>query len=1049
MWLVRIALSRPYTFVVLALFIFISGLVSIKKMPTDIFPNVDIPVASVVWTYTNMPPDKMASYITTLFELYATTTVNNIERMESESLLGVSVTKIYFTKGSSISLAIAQLTAIAMTIIKWLPPGITPPFVLQYNASTVSLMRLLLSSDSLNEKKLYDYANFFVRPRLASVNGISVPPGFGGKVREIMVDLDSKAMQQYGLSAQNVNTEIMKQNLILPAGTQKIGKYEYFIDTNNSPTNSDDFNRFPIKSDPNTVIYTNEIAHIRDGYIPQTNIVNLNGQRAVMLGIEKSANVSALDIIQNIKNLIPKIKESLDPALKYAVTGNQAVFILSAIQGVLVEGSIAAFLTTCMILLFLGSLRSTLIILVSIPLSILVSISVLNILGQSLNIMTLGGLALAVGILVDDATVTIENINWHLERGKSIYDAIMLGAEQIAFPAIVSTISICIVFVPLFFLEGISKYLFVPMAQAVIFAMLASYFLSRTLVPTMANYLLAQAENQDNFFTRTLAHVHHAFNTKFSIFQDKYIYLLKMVMNNPQHFGKLFILLTGFIGIFLYPLVGSDFFPKVDAGEILLHYSAPPGTRIEETAKIAGQVNQVIRKIIPNHEIDNIVDNIGLPIAGLNLTYLNSGTNGANDTDTYITLKPQHHSIYNYIPILRNTLKETLPHVTFSFLPADMVNQILNFGNPSEINIQVSGLKVTENDKFIHVVLQKLKKIPGIVDARIRESHQYPSFQLNIDRTKAKELGFTQADIANNLFFSLTGGFQITPNFWIDPSDKMSYPINVQTPQYQMASLNDLSNIPITNSNISTTPQILGAMANIKRTYVPLVVSHYNVLPVLNIYASAENRDLGSVYKDIQKVINEVKTLLPTGSEINIRGQIDTKEQTFHDLYIGIIEAIVLVYFLMVVNFQSWLYPSIIICGLLSVFGGVTSMLFFTGTTLSVPALTGTMMCIGVAISNGILMVSFAKENLDNGLKPFDAAIEAAQTRLRPILMTSFAMILGMLPMSLGLGDGGEQNAPLGRAVIGGLLFALPSTLFFIPMVFNWVLLKGRHHDRP
>ena len=1048
MWLVRIALSRPYTFIVIALFIFISGLVAIKKMPTDIFPNVDIPVASVVWTYTNMPPEKMASYITTLFELYATTTVNNIERMESESLLGVSITKIYFTKGSPISLAIAQLTAIGMTIIKWLPPGITPPYVLQYNASTVSLMRLLLSSDSLNEKKIYDYANFFVRPRLASVNGISVPPGYGGKVREVMVDLDSKAMQQYGLSAQNVNAEIMKQNLILPAGTQKIGKYEYFIDTNNSPSTTEEFNHFPIKSAPNTVIYTNEIAHVRDGYIPQTNIVNLNGKRAVMLGVEKAANVSALDIIKNIQDLVPKIKESLDPALQYAITGNQAIFILSAIQGVLVEGSIAALLTICMILLFLGSLRSTLIIIVSIPLSILVSISIMYVMGESLNIMTLGGLALAVGILVDDATVTIENINWHLERGKSITDAIMLGAEQIAFPAIVSTISICIVFVPLFFLDGISKYLFVPMAEAVIFAMIASYFLSRTLVPTMANYLLAHEEKNDNLLTQKLAKLHHVFNAKFIFFQEKYIDFLKRVINHPQHYAKLFLLLIGFVGIFLYPFIGSDFFPKVDAGQILLHYSAPPGTRIEETAKIAGEVNQVIKALIPANEIENIVDNIGLPSAGLNLTYMNSGTNGANDADTYITLKSEHHSIYGYIPALRKKLRETLPHVTFSFLPADMVNQILNFGNPSEINIQVSGLKVDENENYIHLVLQKIKNIPGIVDARIRESHQYPSFQLNIDRTKAKELGFTQADIANNLFYSLTGGFQITPNFWIDPSDRMSYPINVQTPQYQMSSLNDLSNMPITNSNVSTTPQILGAMANIKRTYAPLVVSHYNVLPVFNIYASAETRDLGSIYKDIKKAINELKNALPESSEIKIRGQIDTKEQTFHDLYIGIIEAITLVYFLMVINFQSWLYPSIIICGLCSVFAGVASMLFFTGTTVSVPALTGTMMCIGVAISNGILMISFAKENVEQGLKPFDAAIGAATTRLRPILMTSFAMMLGMLPMSLGLGDGGEQNAPLGKAVIGGLLFALPTTLLFIPMVFNWVLTRGSSNDR-
>lgn len=1048
MWLVRIALSRPYTFVVFAIFILISGIVSIKKMPTDIFPNIDIPVASVVWTYTNMPPEQMADYITTLFELYTTTTVNNIERMESESLLGVSVTKLYFTKGSPISLAIAQLTGIAMTILKYLPPGITPPFVLQYNASTVPLMNVVLSSDTLNEKKIYDLANYFVRPQLATVEGISVPPGYGGKVREILIDLDSKAMQQYGLSAQNVNAEIMKQNLIIPGGTEKIGKYEYIINANNSPSTLKEFNQFPIKSDPNTVIYANEISHIRDGFIPQTNIVNLNGQRAVMMSVEKSANISSLDIVHNIKTLIPKIKASLDPALKYAVTGDQSIFIVSAMQGVITEGTIAAGLTVCMILLFLGSFRSTLMIVVSIPLSILVSITILNALGESLNIMTLGGLALAVGILVDDATVTIENINWHLERGKSVQDAIMLGAEQIAFPAIVSTLSICIVFIPLFYLEGISKYLFVPMAQAVIFAMLASYLLSRTLVPTMANYLFHNEEQpSENYFNQKLKTIHEAFTEKFNHFQNKYVAILTQMLINPKHYIKLFLIFIASTMIFISPFIGSDFFPKVDAGQILLHYSAPPGTRIEETAKIAGQVNQIIRQIIPDEEIENLVDNIGLPISGLNLTYMNSGTNGANDTDTHITLKPKHHSIYKYIPQLREQLKKALPEVTFSFLPADMVNQILNFGNPSEINLQVKGLKLEENKKYIRLLLRKIKEIPGIVDARIRESDQYPAFQLDIDRTRAKELGFTQTDIATSLFLSLTGGFQITPNFWVDPKDKMSYPITAQVPQYNMSSVNDLMNIPITNSNINTAPQILGAMTSIKRVSAPLVISHYDVLPVLNIYASAENRDYGSIYKDIQKKIKELHPQLPKSSEIKIRGQIQTKEDTFHDLYIGILGAIVLVYFLMVINFQSWLYPTIIITGLVSIFAGVTWMLFFTGTTLSVPALTGTMMCIGVAISNSILMVSFAKDNLEQGLKPYDAAIEAAKTRLRPILMTSLAMIIGMLPMSLGLGDGGEQNAPLGRAVIGGLLFALPTTLLVIPTIFNLILNRRNIHD--
>lgn len=1036
MWLVRYALMRPYTIIVLAILIFLMGINAIKKMPTDIFPNINIPVASVVWTYTYMSPEQIANFITTPFEIYVSNAVNNVEKIETEALLGLSISKIYFTQNSSISLGIAQLTSLSMNIIKYLPFGITPPAVLEYDASSVPLLRLVISSDTLTESEINDIANNQLRPQLATVEGSSIPLGFGGKVRQIMVDLNNKAMQQYGLSAQNVNNEIMKQNLILPAGTEKIGQYEYFIKTNNSPQNIEEFNRFPVKSGPNSVIYTEEIAHIRDGFIPQTNIVNLNGQRAIMLGVEKNGNFSSLNIINGIQKLLPQLKSTLNPALKYAFTSNQAVFIISAIQGVLVEGFIAALLISTLILIFLGRLESTFIILISIPLSILVSLALLHCLGHTLNSMTLGGLALAMGILVDDATVTIENMHYHLEKGKLIEEALLLSAEEIAFPAILSTLCICTVFIPLFFLNGISKYLFPPMAEAIIFAMLASYFLSRTLVPAMAKYLLSDSSEQKKDW---LSHFRSKLIEQFSYFQELYVHHLESLLHRVEHYLK-YVLGLVILSIFaIFPFLGADFFPKVDASEILLHYSAPPGTRVEETAKIAARVNQIVRQVIPKSEIQNIVDNIGLPVSTLNLTYNNSGTNGANDADTYISLSPKHQPIKKYIPLIREQLRKEIPEITTAFLPADIVNQILNFGIPSQINIQIRGKKMEENLEVAHQLLRKIQLIPGIVDARIRESNQYPAFQVDINKTRAKELGFTQADIAENMFLTLTGGFQTTPSFWADPKEHLSYPLNIQCPQYQMTSLNDLINIPITNSNISSSPQILGAVANIYRSNSPLVVSHRNIAPVINIYAGVENRDLASVGKDINKQISTMNTSLPVGSEISVNGQIQTQKDTFQRMYAGIFEAIIFVYLLMVVHFQSWLYPALIIAGLPVVFSGAIWMLFITHTTVSIPALTGSLMCIGVAMSNGILMVSFARDYYKQGLSPLKAALQAANTRLRPIVMTNLAMILGMCPMALGLGDGGEQNAPLGRAVIGGLLFALPTTLYLLPSLFFWI----------
>ncbi len=1045
MWLVRIALSRPYTFVILATLLLCMGILAIRRTPTDIFPAINIPVVSVVWGYIGMPPEGMANRVTTPFELALTTTVNNIEHMESQSLLGVSVTKIFFHTGTDIGIALSQVTAISQTLLKLLPPGITPPVILSYNASTVPVMNLILSSDTLPEEELNDLANNFVRPQLATVQGASVPPGYGGKTRQVMIDLNTRAMQQFGVSAQNVSAAVNQQSLIIPAGTEKIGPYEYIIAPNNSPNLVDEFNYFPVKSSPNVVIYLRDVAHVRDGFPPQTNIVNMNGQRAVMLGVEKTGDASTLAIIQQVIAVLPIIKANLTKALNLTFIGNQAIFVKAAISGVITECILAALLTGAMILIFLGSFRSTFIITITIPLSILASLSLLAMLGETINIMTLGGLALAVGILVDDATVAIENINWNLGQGKNLYDAILDGAAQIAIPAFVSTLCICIVFIPMFFLTGVSKYLFIPLAQAVVFAMIASYLLSRTLLPTMANYLLKASQSHAIEPRSAFARFHQRFEGNFKRFQAHYQKHLTWALDNAMTFLGLFL---GFILLsllILWPSLGSNFFPTVDAGQILVHYSAHPGTRIEETAKLAAQVNQVIRKIIPENELETTVDNIGLPISLLNLAYNNSATNGANDTDTLISLKPEHHSVQGYTVKLRRAFSQQFPGVTFAFLPADIVSQILNFGQPSEIDIQVTGLKAKKNSQYAALLLERIKRIPGIVDARIRQSNQYPAFFLETSRTRAKELGLTQQDIGNNLLLSLAGSFQTIPNFWIDPANNMSYQINTLTPQYQVDTLEQLLNLPMTNATNSVTPQILGAVATLKRTSVPLVVSHYNVQPVIDIFAGIDGVDMGSVAKDINQMLADTKKELPDGSQLFVRGQIATQQQVFTTLYFGLAFSIMLIYMIIVINFQSWLDPLIIITAIPAALAGISWLLFLTHTTLSVPALTGAIMCMGVATANSILMVSFARDNLAAGLNAKDAALTAGTTRLRPVLMTALAMIIGMLPMALGLGDGGEQNAPLGRAVIGGLLFATGATLFFVPTVFS--LLHSRHNS--
>lgn len=1038
MWLVRIALTRPYTFIVLAMVIVIIGVLSILRTPTDIFPNINIPVVSVVWTYSGLPPDEMANRITSIFERAVTTTVNNIEHIESESLLGVSVTKLFFQPNVNIAVGLAEVTAISQTLLKTLPPGATAPLILSYDASTVPVLQLVLSSDTLPEQTLNDIGNNFIRTQLATVQGAALPYPYGGKVRQIDVDLNPKAMQTYGVSAENVGAALNAQSVIVPTGTQKIGPYEYIVKTNSTPSSMEDLNNLPVKATSTGVLYMHDVAHVRDGFAPQTNIVRVNGSRAVMMSVQKTGGASTLNIISRVKSLLTTLKDSLPEGLNLSYFADQSIFVSAAIKGVITEGMIAAGLTGLMILLFLGSFRSTVIILCSIPLSMLVSISLMALLGETINIMTLGGLALAVGILVDDATVAIENINWNLEQGKEVQQAILDGAHQIAIPALVSTLCICIVFVPMFFLGGVAQYLFVPLAEAVVFAMLASYFLSRTLVPTLADYLLSKqvatpSEQRSGRFSFT--RFHHAFEVYFETCRARYRALLSKILHNPGRFIMGFMAFV--LGTLLFwPWLGTNFFPAIDAGQIKLHVRAPTGTRVEETARLVSNMEAVIRRVISAQDLDSMVDNIGLPVSGINLSYSNSGTSGPEDADILISLKQGHRASSDYIRILREQLRLKFPGVDIAFLPADIVNQILNFGLPSAVNLQIMGSNLNENRHYAYLMEERLKHIPGVVDVRTRQAFNYPELLVDVDRSRAKELGFTQQDVATSLLISLSGSFQTTPNFWIDPNNGVSYPIVTQTPQYVMDSLHALRNLPITNLALSSKPQILGALASVTPTVGPLVVSHYNVQPVIDIFASIQDRDLGSVTHDINRVIEDMRDKLPKGSRILVGGQIKTQHNAFTGLYLGLIFSILLIYLLIVVNFQSWIDPFIIITALPAALAGITWMLFITHTTLSVPALTGAIMCMGVATANSILVVSFARQHLQEGNDVLTSALEAGFSRVRPVIMTALAMIIGMLPMALGLGDGGEQNAPLGRAVIGGLSFATVATLFLVPAVF-------------
>jgi multidrug efflux pump subunit AcrB len=1040
--LVRIALNRPYTFVVLALLLLIIGPLSALRTPTDIFPDIRIPVIGVVWQYTGLPPDQMAGRIITQYQRVLTTTVNDIEHITANSYNGVGIVKIFFQPNADIRTANAQVTAVSQTIIKFLPPGATPPLILNYSASTVPIIQLALSGEGLTEQNLADIAINQLRTPLVTVPGAAIPYPYGGKQRQIQIDINSTALQSLGLSGQDVANALAAQNLIQPAGTSKIGGFEYVIQLNNSPLKIEELGNLPIKAVNGAMVYVRDVATVRDGNPPQTNIVHVNGSRSVLMMVLKSGYISTLDIIDGIKNKVVAFKDSLPDTLKVGFVGDQGIFVRGAIAGVVREGVIAAILTSVMILLFLGSWRSTIIIATSIPLAVFGSIIMLSAIGETLNIMTLGGLALAVGILVDEATVTIENINWHLEHGKEVRTAIMDGAQQIVVPAFVSLLCICIVFVPMFFLQGIPRFLFVPMAEAVIFAMIWSFILSRTLVPTMAMYLLqphrlhADGEERPARSRNPLVRFQQGFETGFERFRAGYRDLLTLALHHRPTFVIAFLGLIA-ASFLLVPYLGQNFFPAVDAGQILMHVRTQVGTRLEESANQFADIQKAIRKIIPPEQIETMADNIGMPISGINMTYNNTGVIGPQDGDIQIKLKEDHPPTEIYIKALREQLPRLFPGMTFAFLPADIVNQILNFGAPAPIDLQIRGNNLNANFAYASKLMARIRRIPGIADARIQQSPSNPTFNIDVDRTRAQYVGLTERDVTNSLTVNLAGSGQVAPTYFLSPENGVSYSIVMQTPQYQIDSLSALETLPITAGG--PTAPILGGIANITRSVSSAVVSQYDIQPMVQIYATPQGRDLGGVAADVRKVLADTAKDVPKGTSVALVGQVQTMNSSFTGLLFGLLAAIVLVYFLIVVNFQSWSDPFVIITALPAALAGIVWMLFSTHTTLSVPALTGAIMCMGVATANSVLVISFARERYEELGDPVAAAIEAGFVRMRPVLMTALAMIIGMLPMALGLGEGGEANAPLGRAVIGGLLFATVATLMFVPVVFSMV----------
>jgi multidrug efflux pump subunit AcrB len=1051
---VRTALKRPYTFVVMAILLLVIGPLAALRTPTDIFPDIRIPVIAVAWQFTGLPPEQMAGRILTLYQRSLTTTVNDIEHIEATSYAGIGIVKIFFQPGVNVAVANAQVTAISQVVVRQMPPGITPPLILNYNAATVPILQLALSGQGLSEQALFDLGVNTVRPPLVTVPGAAIPFPYGGRQRLVQIDLDPAALQARNLSASDVAAALAAQNLIVPVGTQKIGALEYTLQLNSAPSVIADLGKLPIKVVNGATVTIRDVAHVHDGAQPQTNVVHVDGNRSVLMSVLKNGSASTLSIVDGIRAKLAQAKASWPEALQVVALNDQSIFVRAAISGVAVEGLIAAALTSVMILLFLGSWRSTVIIAVSIPLSIMGALIGLSAIGETLNIMTLGGLTLAVGILVDDATVTIENINWHLEQGKPVEQAILDGADQIVTPAFVSLLCICIVFVPMFFLQGLARFLFVPMAEAVMFAMACSFLLSRTLVPTMAKYLLKPHAPHTDLHGHAqalppsrnpLVRFQRGFEARFERFRQGYQRVLAGALAHRTVF------ITGFMAVVLasfalVPFLGRNFFPSVDGGQILMHARVPVGTRVEETAARFAAIAAEVRRVVPADEIAAMVDNIGLPPSSINLTYNNTGVVGTQDGDLQIALRPGHQPTADHVRALRAHLPRVFPDTTFSFPPADIVSQILNFGAPAPIDVQIRGNNLAGNFAYANTLLKKIRAVPGVADARIQQSNRAPVFNLDIDRAQAQDAGLTTRDVTNSLVVNLAGSSQVAPTLWLNPANGISYPIVMQTPQYRLDSLTALASLPISGPGAAA-PQQLGALARFTRSSANVIVSQYDIQPIVQINATPQDRDLGAVAEDIRRVIAETAGEVPKGSTVVLLGQVKTMESAFSGLLWGLLGAVVLIYFLIVLNFQSWRDPLVIVSALPAALAGIVWMLFATHTAVSVPALTGAIMCMGVATANSVLVISFARERLDALGDATAAALDAGFVRFRPVLMTALAMVIGMLPMALGLGEGGEQNAPLGRAVIGGLIFATVATLVFVPVVFS--LAHARHRPQP
>ncbi|MEY2520047.1 MAG: hypothetical protein QOF24_1806 [Verrucomicrobiota bacterium] len=1064
MWIIRLALNRPYTFVVAALLLLLVTPFVLIKTPTDIFPSINIPVVSIIWNYTGLSAREIEQRIIYTQERALTTTVNNIEHIESTSYDGIGIIKLYFQPGVTISTAVAQVTAVSQTILRQLPAGATPPLIIQYDAATVPVLQYGVGSNTLSEQQTFDVTLNQIRVGLVSVPGIAIPFPFGGKQRLVSVDLDPRKLQEKNLTQTDVTTAINNQALVFPSGTTKFGAMQFPIDINTFPTRIDNLNELPIKVVDGTQIRVGDVAQVRDGYDPQQNIVRQDGIRSTLLSVFKSGSASTLSVVSGAKQAMANVLKTVSTAVQVKEFNDQSLFVRAAVSGVVREGAIAAALTALMILLFLGSWRSTIIIAVSIPLAVLSSIAALSLIGETINLMTLGGLALAVGILVDDATVTIENVERHMSLGEKLEDAIMKGAGEIALPAFVSTLCICIVFVPMFLLSGVARFLFVPLAEAVVFAVAASYVLSRTLVPTLIMWFERNhhkpgegtpsgagqgAKPKTALWVRPFVALQQLFERGFDRLRKGYHDLLGKILTHRRVFAVTFLALCAGSWI-LVPFLGEDFFPAVDAGSFQLHVRAVAGTRVEETAKLVDQVEAAIKQRIPAQELKGIVDNIGLPTSGINLSYNNSGVAGSADGDVLVALQQNHKPTAEYVRQLRLDLHQKFPGAEFYFLPADIVTQTINFGLPAPFDIQILGRDLATDHKIAGELAQKLRRVPGAVDVRVQQPAHLQRLQFAIDRTKAAGVGLTERDVAGSVLLSLSGSGQTAPSYWVDTTTGVQYLVNVRAPEYRLASLDALQSLPVSASTPGAgNGQLLTNVASLSRTNSQPIYSHYNIMPVVDVYGGISNRDLGSVLSDIKPIVAEAQKNLPRGTSIMVRGQALTMNSSFLGLSIGLVAAVALIYLLLVVNFQSWLDPFIILTALTGALAGVIWGLFVTATTLSVPAMMGAIMCMGVATANSVLVVTFARQQLDEGMDPLHAAWEAGTTRLRPVLMTALAMIIGMLPMALGLGEGGEQNAPLGRGVIGGLMIATVATLFFVPVVFSLLHRSSAKQDKP